>query len=62
MPDSEDSRSAQVRSKNTLDTYVQETQWQQQTGQQMAQMNALLQQQDEQRMPYWQSLGYNPRP
>jgi hypothetical protein len=41
---------------------MQETQWQQQTGQQMAQMNALLQQQDEQRMPYWQSLGYNPRP
>ena len=48
---------------NTLETHVQDTtQWRQQQHQQMMDMNALLKQQHDYMMGYWQSQGYNPGP
>jgi hypothetical protein len=51
----------------TLNTHVQDTvqwqqQWQLQQQQQWVQTNAMLKQQHDQQLAYWQSQGYNPRP
>ena len=47
---------------DTTQWHQQQQHWQQQHHQQMMQMNALLKQQYDQMMGYWQHQGYNPGP